>query len=171
MEDVELLRSRVFRVVRRSDSIDGRPLPPRDVIEHPGAVAVLPVLDDGRICLIRNYRIAVGRRLVEVPAGTLEPNEPPLATAYRELTEETGYEAGHMEPLAQMLMSPGILHERMHVFAATELTPGDPHREPGEEIDNLLVSLDEALAMIERGEIEDAKTIATLLLYDRRRPK
>lgn len=163
-----LLETRRFRVVRRTQRLaDGR-LNARECIEHPGAVAIVPMLADGRICLIRNFRLAVGRWLLEIPAGTLEPGEDPLVTAHRELAEETGYTARLIEPLCQMLFSPGILHERMHLFVATGLEPGPTRLEVGEQIETQIMPLADVMAMIERGEIEDAKTVAALLLYDRR---
>ncbi len=169
MDDREiLLETRRFRVVRRTQILpDGRENT-REVIEHPGAVAIIPLVDDRHVCLIRNYRLAIGRWLLEIPAGTLEPGEDPLVTAHRELAEETGYTAQLMEPLCQMVFSPGILHERMHIFVATGLTPGPTRLESGEQIDSHVKPLVEALAMIERGEVEDAKTVAALLLYARR---
>ena len=138
-------------------------------IQHPGAVAILPLLDDDRICLIRNERIAVGKTLIELPAGTLEPNEPPRRTAERELQEETGYLAAHWHELNGFFMSPGILNERIHLFVARDLTPGPPAREADEVIDNLVVPWEEAIAMVLRGEIEDAKSVAGLLLWDKLR--
>jgi len=143
---------------------DGR-LAQREVIEHPGAVVIIPVLDDGRICLIRNYRVAVQQELIELPAGTLEPGEPPIETARRELIEETGFRAASVSPLMQLLMSPGILHERMHVFLAQQLVPGLPEREPGEEIENLLLSASEIQEMILQNAITDSKTVSALLYY------
>jgi ADP-ribose pyrophosphatase len=141
----------------------------RAVIRHPGAVAVIPLLDDDRVCLIRNDRIGVGRELVELPAGTLEPDEPPEETAERELWEETGFRAGRITPLKSFFLSPGILDERMHLFVAEQLTETTPHREAGERIENYVVRWDVAMRMIEQGEIEDAKTLVGLLLYDRLR--
>jgi ADP-ribose pyrophosphatase len=164
-----LLESKRFRVVRhRRVLADGREFV-RDTIEHPGSVVILPLLDDGRVCLLRNYRQAVGATLIELPAGTLDRDEAPAATAARELTEETGYSAARLEPLTELLMSPGILHERTYVFVATGLTPGPPQLEAGEEIETLLVAWDEALAMIDDGRIQDSKTVAALLFYDRLR--
>jgi ADP-ribose pyrophosphatase len=138
-------------------------------IEHPGAVAIIPMIEDEQVCLIRNNRLAVGKTLVELPAGTLEPAEAPQRTAERELKEETGYSAAHWHELNGCFMSPGILNERMHLFVARDLTPGSPAREAGEEIDNLVVPWDEAVAMALRGEIEDAKSLVGILLYDRLR--
>jgi ADP-ribose pyrophosphatase len=163
-----LLETRRFRVLRRQQRLPDGTVNTRECIEHPGAVAIVPVLEDGRICLIRNFRLAVGCWLLEIPAGTLEPGEDPLVTAHRELAEETGYTARVIEPLCQMLFSPGILHERMHLFVATGLTAGPTRLEVGEQIESQTMPLGDILAMIERGEIEDAKTVAALLLYDRR---
>jgi ADP-ribose pyrophosphatase len=171
MADELLLECRRFRVVRRRLTSPAGEEIEREVVVHPGAVAIIPMVDAEHVCLIRNFRIAVGKTLIEVPAGTLEPNEPPIETARRELIEETGYTAGRMEPVTKFYMSPGIQNELMHCFVATELTLGDAHRESGEEIQNLVVSWDEAMAMLDRGEIEDSKSIAALLVYDRLRRK
>jgi ADP-ribose pyrophosphatase len=158
-----------FRVVeRRQRTHDGRVLA-RQVVLHPGAVVIVPLLDDGRVCLIRNERVAVGKTLIELPAGTLEPPEPPHLAAIRELREETGFEARTWQELPGFYMSPGILCERMHLFVAQGLTAGNPAREAGENIDNVVVSWNDALAMVDRGEIEDAKTICGLLIWDRMR--
>ena len=165
-EDELIYSARVFRVVRRRYALaDGRPAE-RECILHPGAVAIVPITDDGRVCLIRNHRIAVERTLIEIPAGTLEPGEDPLVCAVRELEEETGYTAGKLEKLTSFLMSPGILNERMHLYLATSLRPGPSQLQDGEEIENCLLPWNEALAMVERGEIEDGKTIAALLFAD-----
>jgi ADP-ribose pyrophosphatase len=137
----------------------------REVVRQPGAVVILPLLDDGRICLLRNYRVAVGQTLIELPAGTLEPNEDPGETARRELAEETGYQAGRIERIAEFWMSPGILDERMHFYAADRLRPGQTALEAGEDIQTLLCTWDEAMAMIRRGEIQDAKTLVALLHF------
>jgi ADP-ribose pyrophosphatase len=139
----------------------------REVVRHPGAVVLLPMVDDDHVCLIRNYRVSIGKTLIELPAGTLEPDEPPIVTAGRELLEETGFVAEQLELLHTYYPSPGIMDERMYLFVARRLTYAAPQRELGEEIDNLVVSWDEALALIDRREIHDAKTLAGLLLYDR----
>ena len=141
----------------------------REVVRHPGAVTIIPLVDEQHVCLIRNYRVAVAQTLIELPAGTLEPDEDPLRTAERELVEETGYRAGEMLPLHEFYLSPGILDERMHLFLATGLTAGATAREPGEEIENLVVAWGDALRMIDSHEIQDAKTIVGLLYYERYR--
>src|SRR5262245_49736965 len=167
--DEILLETRRFRVVRhRGRTATGHEYV-RETVQHPGAVVILPILHDGRVCLIRNYRIAVRQTLIELPAGTLEPDEDPADTARRELAEETGYRAAQIERLLEFYMSPGILSERMHAYLATGLTKGPPAPEAGEEIEPLLVTWDEALGMVHAGEIQDAKTLATLLYHDLQR--
>jgi ADP-ribose pyrophosphatase len=164
-----LLETRRFRVVRRRRQLPDGSWHGRETVDHPGAAVILPLLDDDRVCLIRNYRIAVDHELIELPAGTIDPPEEPLDTAHRELLEETGYFAGKLEKVHEYWVSPGILRECMHFFVARELTPGPPRPEHGEEIKAFVVPLSEALAMIDDQRIRDAKTIAGLLLYDRLR--
>lgn len=158
-----LLETRLFRVeeLQRQTSSG---VVTRQVVRHPGAVVIVPVVDAAHVCLIKNYRMAVNETLIELPAGTLEPGEAAATTARRELSEETGFLAGKLEPLHTFYLSPGILDERMHLFLAQELTAGEPAREPGEQIENLIVSWREALAMVQQGQIHDAKTMIGLLL-------
>ena len=137
----------------------------RDVVVHPGAVVVVPVLDDGRIVMIRNFRHAVERELVELPAGTLEPGEAPAETARRELEEETCYCAGSVVALTAFYTSPGICTERMHAFVASGLTPGKQHLEAGERITLCIVDAAEARRWLAEGTLEDGKTIAALATY------
>jgi len=138
---------------------------PRDVMRHPGAAVILPLLGNDQICLIRNYRVAIDQTLIELPAGTLEPGEPPEVSAVRELEEETGYRAKSCELLLTYFPSPGVMDEKMFVYVARELTAHSPAREEGEEIENLIVSLEEAREMIRDGSISDGKTIASLMYY------
>ena len=158
-----------FRVVRKTyRTADGREHS-RETIEHPGAVVILPLLADDRLVLIRNYRPAVDKELLELPAGTLEPGEDPLTTAQRELEEETGYRAARWQPLYQFYMSPGILRERMHLYVASELEETRQDLDAGEQIEPLVMRWAEALQLVDSGAIEDAKTLASLLYYDRLR--
>lgn len=168
-EPEELLVTRRFRVVRHTElGADGK-THVKETVQHPGAVAILPLLDDGRVCLIRNYRVAVGKKLIELPAGTLEAGEDPAVTARRELSEETGYQAATIEKLREFTMSPGILNERMHLYLARGLEPGARALEPGENIESLVVAWSDAMRMVFDGTIEDAKTLVGLLYYDRLR--
>jgi ADP-ribose pyrophosphatase len=139
----------------------------REVVAHPGAVVILPFVSKDRILLIRNRRYAVNQTLIELPAGTLEKNENPMNCAGRELLEETGYLAAKIESLGTFYTSPGILSEKMYAFAAYDLVEKHPDLEEGEEIELLSATMSEALAMIEKGEIADGKTIATILKYER----
>ena len=162
-----LLTTRLFSVVEhRYQTPAGRSLV-RQSVQHPGAVTIVPMVDNEHVCLIRNYRVAVDETLIELPAGTLEANEDPSDTARRELTEETGYQCTSMQALHEFNMSPGFINERMFLFLATGLTPGEAAREIGEEIENLVVPWHEAMAMVEDRRIQDAKSLVGLLYVDR----
>ena len=139
----------------------------REVCVHPGAVVILPILDDGRILLIRNRRYGIGQILVELPAGTLEKNEDPMNCAGRELLEETGHLAGRLQALNSFFSSPGVMTEKLYAFAAYDLEQETTSLDEGEEIEVMPTDLDDAIQMIRDGMIQDAKTIATLLTYDR----
>lgn len=139
----------------------------RDVVLHPGAVAILPVLDRDRVVLLRNHRWVVGETLWEVPAGTLEPGEAIETSAHRELIEETGYRAGRMTPRGFLYASPGVMNEKLHLFIAEDLTPGAMAPEADEQLEPVIVPLAEAVAMCLDGRIRDAKTVTSLLLWER----
>lgn len=164
-----LLETSRFRVVRVTRQLPNGGTKTREVVRHPGAVVILPMVDDRHVCLIKNFRVSVNETLVELPAGTLEPNEPPINTAARELIEETGYRAEQLKFLHAFYLSPGVLDEKMHLFVATGLQLGDAAREHGEEIENLVVPYEQAIELIFNGTIKDAKSIASLLYYDRLR--
>ncbi len=140
---------------------------PLDYVVHPGACVILPILPDGRVVLIQTHRFAPDRDLLELPAGCLEPGEPPIECARREIAEETGYRATEMRPLAQFYSSPGLGTELMHAFLATGLTPGPTAHEPLEFIHVRPMEYADALAAAGDGRIIDGKTLATLLYYDR----
>lgn len=144
-----------------------------DVIRHPGASAVVPVLGDPRaadpvILLLRQYRYAADAVLYEIPAGRLEVGEDPARCAARELREETGCTAVGIEHLFTMFTTPGFTDELIHLYAATGLTRGDPAQERDEFIELEEHPLSAVLAMIDRGEIRDAKTALALLFFARR---
>jgi ADP-ribose pyrophosphatase len=139
-----------------------------EIVRHPGASAVVPFLtdpdgEDPQILLLRQYRYAAGGYLYEIPAGRLDPGEAPAACAARELKEETGCTAEHIEPLFTMLTTPGFTDERIHLFMATNLTHGEPAREADEFVDIVVMRLSEALELVQRGEIPDGKTALGLL--------
>jgi 8-oxo-dGTP pyrophosphatase MutT (NUDIX family) len=137
----------------------------REVVEHPGAVAIVPVLDDGRIVLVRQFRPAVGKTLLELPAGTVEQGEDIANTAERELAEETGYRAENIRELVRFFVSPGWCNEELIVYVAEGLSAGDQSTEDDEDIDVETVALSEVPELIRRGEIGDAKTMVGIGMY------
>ncbi len=141
----------------------------REVVLHRGAVVLVPMLDGDRVCLLRNVRYAVGKTLVEVPAGTIDLGETPEITAARELTEETGYHAARITKLAEWFVSPGVMNERMYLFRCDDLTPGPTSLQPDEHLEPLVVPWDDAVAMAYDGRIEDAKSIIAILFCERLR--
>jgi len=139
----------------------------REIVRHPGAVTILPLLDDGRVVFVDNYRASVRQRLLELPAGTLEPGEDPAETARRELAEETGYRPGRIEHLLTFYMSPGILDEKMVLYLATSLEAGEMSLDAGEDLRPRLCTWEEAMDLVRQGRIQDAKTLAGLLYWER----
>ena len=138
----------------------------RDVVRHPGAVAIVALTDDGRICLVRQYRTALGRVTVEVPAGKLDPGEDPLECAHRELLEETGMQAERMAFLTTIATGVGFCDEVIHVYMATGLTFAASSPDADEFINVDLVPLNELIDAVLDGRIEDAKTVAGALICD-----
>jgi ADP-ribose pyrophosphatase len=137
----------------------------REVLVHPGSVAIVPVLDDGRIVLIENERPTVGERLIEVCAGTREGDESFEQCAHRELEEETGYRAAELEELASFYLAPGVSTEHMHVFVARGLQHVGQSLEPDENITVRIASESQIAALLRDRTIRDAKTIAALSLH------
>jgi ADP-ribose pyrophosphatase len=135
----------------------------REIVEHPGAVAIVAVDREGAVMLVRQLREPARKELLELPAGTLEDGEEPLATAKRELAEETGLTGGRWRELASFYTTPGFCREHMHLFLAEDLEPGEPQQEADESIELVRVPRGELEPRI--GQIEDAKTLAGLLLY------
>ena len=137
----------------------------RDLIHFSGAAVILPVLADGSIVLIRNYRFAIDEVLWEIPAGGLAPDEDPAVCAARELAEETGYTAGRIEKLGEFYTCPGATDEMLYAYLATELVPGEQNLEAYEEISVEVCTEQAVRRMIADGTIHDGKTIAALALY------
>ncbi len=163
-----LVRNRIYRLVRSVVQLPGRKPVVRDCVEHPGAVAIVPLLPGNRVILIDQYRFAVGGDLWEIPAGTLEPGEPPDRCAHRELMEEIGFRAGRLEKLAVFYTAPGFCDERMHLYLARDLRPERRAGDPDEIIRPRAVSFATALRWVGTGRIRDGKTIAGLFLAARR---
>ena len=142
-----------------------------EMVRHSGASAVVPLLDDEQddpqVVLIRQYRYAADGYLYEIPAGRLDAGETPAQCAERELREETGYRAARVESLFTMYTTPGFTDEKIHLFLARELTPGASAREADEFLELVPTRLSRALSMVERGEIQDAKTALALLFVAR----
>ena len=137
----------------------------RQVVRHPGAVVLLPLMDHDTIVMIENARASVGETLLELPAGTREPNESPKRTAIRELAEETGYKAGSIQCVHEFYSAPGISDELMHLFVARELTAGQHAREAVEHIENRIVHRNEVLSLLSSGKIRDGKSLIGLYYF------
>jgi len=167
-----------FRVdtIERVDGTRGQ----RDIVGHPGAVAMLAIDDADRVLMVRQFRLAAGGVLLEIPAGTLDVDpstgevEDPEIASRRELEEETGYRARSWRRLASFWTAPGFATELMHLYLATDLEPVEEGRLGPDEDEHLeleRVPVADALAMAERGEIRDAKSLLALLWYDRMRAR
>jgi ADP-ribose pyrophosphatase len=139
----------------------------REVVRHPGAVVIVPVLDADNVVMIRNYRVAVDDRLWEFPAGKLERDEEPERAALRELEEETGYRAASLRKLGEFYTSPGFADELMHAFVAEGLSLTSQRLEAGEDIKVEVIARDQALRMVHDGRLRDGKSIAALLMWAR----
>lgn len=158
-----VFKGRVFEVHSEPVVLPSGRRTRRDVVRHPGSVGVLALDGEGRVLLLRQYRHSVGRVIWEIPAGTLEPGERPLRCARRELAEETGCKARRWKKLTTIYPSPGILDERLHLYAAWEVTAGASDLQDDEEIACRWVPLERALALVRSGRLADAKSICALL--------
>lgn len=137
----------------------------REVIKHPGAVGILPVLDDGSIVLVKQYRYPVGTVLYEIPAGKLDIGEAPEVCAPRELSEETGYKAKEWKLLTSIVTTPGFTDEVIHLYLAKGLTKEEQHTDEDEFIDLVVFKREQVKKMVLEKDIFDAKTLSALLLY------
>ena len=165
----EIYRGKVINVRKDTVRMENGKTATRDVVEHAGAVAIVPVTDEGHIVLVRQFRLPAGKALLEVPAGSIDKNEAPEAAAQRELREETGQRAQTLRRLTGFYSAPGYSSEYIHVYLAEGLSEDRLDADDDEDVVVELHGLDEALAMIASGEIEDAKSIAGLLAYARQR--
>jgi ADP-ribose pyrophosphatase len=136
----------------------------REVVEHPGGVVIIPVLDDNKILFVKQWRYPVGGELIELPAGKLSKGEDPFLAAKRELKEETGFMADSWQPLGFIYSTPGFCDEKLHLYKASNLTLSEKELDYGEIIESLVIDINQAWDMIKEGKITDAKTIVGLSL-------
>ncbi len=160
-------RGRLFNVSLDTIEMDGGVIAHRETIRHPGAVCMVPVDDNGNLLLVTQYRHAAGRRLLEIPAGTLEPGEQPLTAVSRELQEEIGHRPGRIEPLGGFFVAPGYTTEYIHLYVCSQLEPARLAADDDEDIEVEIRTPAEALAAIESGEICDAKSVIGILRWQR----
>lgn len=167
LESKEVFRGRVFDV--SVDTVrEGEVTYVREVVHHPGSAVIVPVFDDGTLALVRQYRHAAVKYLLEIPAGSIDAPEAPEEGAARELEEELGCVAGQLEKLAEFFVSPGFVEEKMWLYLATELRETAQRLEDDELLEIVRVSFSRAQEMIADGEIEDAKTIIGIMLAAKR---
>ena len=161
----EVFRGRVIRLVERDLRLPNGRRTTFSVVEHPGAVAIVPVFENGDVMLLRQFRPSIGEDLYEIPAGTLEEGESPLETARREIVEETGHRARKWSKIAEFYTAPGFCTELMHVFVARDLVPASAEGDADEVIRPVRVPIRRALDLVRRRKVRDAKSIAGLLMY------
>lgn len=167
IESQSIFRGAVFEVVRdRLREENGFEIV-REIVRHSGGAGCLPLFDDGRIALVKQYRHPARRELLEIPAGKIESGETPMACAMRELEQEIGFRAGRIEALAEFYSTPGFCEERLYVYLATDLQPVEQNLDHDEFVEVVYLPFTEAVMMAERGEFEDSKTIIALLLAAR----
>lgn len=161
LEAETMYRGSLVSLLKYHVSVGGRRLL-REVVEHPGAVAIIPVKDDGKIVLVRQYRLPAGRSLVEIPAGTKKVGEEDEECARRELQEETGYKARLLRKVWSFYPAPGYSNEKITLFAAEGLEKAEQSLEEDEALEVLETTLEEVAEMLRNGTVEDAKTIIGL---------
>ncbi len=163
-KSVTLHKGRVFTLLRENVTLDNGVTVDLDVIRHPGASAVVPVSDDNKLILIKQFRHAIGDYIWEIPAGTLDPDETYLECAKRELVEETGFSANNWQKLGEIIPVPGYSDERIRIFLATELAPARQDLDEDEVLAVHEIKMDDAINMIHKGAILDGKTITGLFM-------
>lgn len=140
----------------------------REIVKHPGAVAILAITEDNKILMVRQFRKALEKTIYEIPAGKKEPDEEPKKTALRELEEETGYRADELIPIVSFYTSPGFSDEYLHLFLAKGLHKGEAHPDEDEFVEPVAFTLEECHRLIQTGDIDDAKTIAAIYYWEMR---
>lgn len=163
-----IYEGRLFKVIKEKVRIHNGQERPREIVVHPGAVALVVIDNDGKLIMVRQYRRAAGRVLLEIPAGTREPNEDPETCAVRETQEETGYRPRKVERLGGFFSAPGFCTEFLHCYLLTDLEDSRIAGDVDENIEVAHMTLEEAIAAIWAGEICDAKSICGVLMYAQR---
>lgn len=159
----KIFKGRVVELNVHEVQMSGGDKSRRELVHHPGAVAIVALDEAQNVILVRQFRMGAGKSLYEIPAGILEKDELPEVCATRELQEEAGYKPGRLQPLAGFYTAPGYTTEFIHVYLATELTPSRLSGDSDEFIQSEIMPLSQALKMIEDGQIEDSKSIIGLL--------
>jgi ADP-ribose pyrophosphatase len=157
----EIYKAKIFSLWGGEVALDNGEVAVREYIRHSGGVGIVPVVD-GNVVLIEQFRIAIERPLIELPAGRLEPNEDPMSCAARELEEEIGYRANKLIPIASYFASVGNSNERMYLFLALDLEKTRRRLESDERIGEIVISLEDVKKKLEKQEFEDSKTIIGL---------
>jgi ADP-ribose pyrophosphatase len=159
---------KLFRLLRENVTLTNGATVDMEIVRHPGAAGIVPLLRTDSLVLLKQYRHSVNSFIWEIPAGTLDPHETPLACARRELIEETGFSAHKWEKIGELTPLPGYSDERIHLFLASDLSPAEQNLDKDELVDVHEMPLEKALRMIEQGVIQDGKTISALHLTSKR---
>lgn len=165
MKSEKIYEGRIINVKIDTIELPNKKYSKREIVEHPGAVGIVPITANGEIILVRQFRKAVEKALLEIPAGRLETDEEPSQCAIRELKEETGYTAKNIKKMFEFYSAPGFSTEKIYVYLAQDIIKGAPQPDEGEYIEVIKMPLEEALEKVRTGEIRDSKTIIAILSY------
>jgi ADP-ribose pyrophosphatase len=168
LESEKIFKGAIFDVERDKLRAENGMEIIREVVRHPGGAGALPVFDDGRVALVKQYRHPARRELLEIPAGKIECGETPEICAAREVEQEIGFRPGRIEKLLEFYSTPGFCEEKLYVYVATDLIPSSQALDHDEFVEVVYLPFAEAVKMAECGEIEDSKTIIGLLLAAKR---
>lgn len=163
--ETEIYSGRVLHLSRHEVTLENGKPAQREVIRHPGAVAIVAVDAQNNLLLVRQFRYPVGQELLELPAGKLNPGEDPISCAHRELEEETGYRAARLDPLTKFYPTPAYCDELIHLYYASDLSPSAQCLDQDEFLTLVKIPLPQAIALVRSGQIHDGKTQSGLLLY------
>jgi len=165
----QIFQGRIIRLVSQDLVLPNGRRTTFHIVKHPGAVAIVPVHANGDVVLLKQFRPSIGEEIYEIPAGTMEKGEAPLATAKREIVEETGFKAKRWSKIGEFYTAPGFCDELMHLYVAHGLTPASAEGDEDEILQPVRMSIDAALNLIRSRRVRDAKTIAGLLIYNGQR--